>query len=363
MKNIFNQRINSIITAALLLLCTVLLPGCERNDILVLMEDSSVFGDGSDGDITITGTVNIADLYEKDSVPGVTTKRGVDKGLNHGTGEYSPRNRRFINATNITIKSGATLTAEAWDGSSSRLGIVWITCTGTFTNSGTIDLNYKGGRGGTGHSYEGSKMVPTKADDGIGPGGGDGAGGFTSPQADGRNPYGTADIGITTWDYIYGSGGGGGSAVYGLIADDGHYGIGGSGGSNAESTNSGGYDASKHCSLGGDGNNGGAGGGAVRIYAVDFINTGSIYCDGGNGGNTHDAGAGGGGSGGTVYIEANECDIGTNQITCKRGNGGVSSNGPGDGSNGSVGRIAIKSPSITGSTTDPVYYNILQGSY
>lgn len=361
MKNNFKYRIIFFVSAVLLLVCTVFLPGCERNDILVLMEDSSQFGDGSDGDIIITGSVNIISLYEDDNVAGVITDRGTNKGLNHGAGEYYPRNRKYIMARNFKINLGASLTVTQWNGSDSRLGVVWIACTEAFTNNGTINLNNKGGSGGAGHSYESGKTLPSKAGNGTGPGGGDGAGGSTSPVADGISAYGTADISITTWNHIYGSGGGGGSAVYGT-GTVGFYGIGGSGGSNATDSNDGGFDTIT-CSPGGNGNVGGAGGGAVRIYAVNFSNTGTISCDGGNGGGTYDAGAGGGGSGGTIYIESTVCDIGTNLLTCRQGYGGASSNGPGDGSNGSVGRIAIKSPVITGSTTDPVYYNILQGSY
>lgn len=366
MKNNFKLRIKFFITAALLLICTVILPGCERNDILVLMEDSSAYGDGSDGNITITGVnVDIIKLYEDDNVAGVITDRGTGKGLNHGAGEYYPRNRKFIMARNFTINSGASLTATQWNGADSRLGVVWIACTGLFTNSGTINLAGCGGAGGY-RSQDESDLgwYYKKAGNGTGPGGGEGAGCVNkddNPSALGQHAYGTADISLSTWNNIYGSGGGGGSGTWKSSSFVINYGLGGSGGSNAQDSLAGGSTITPGAdtSYGGSGGNGG---GAARIYAVDFINTGTISCNGNTGSNGGHGGGGGGGSGGTIYIGATECNISAGSITCTGGTGGTSS-GPGSGSAGSVGRIAIKSPSITGSTTDPAYYNILQGSY
>lgn len=382
MKNSFYQKINFFITAALLLMCTVIFAGCDRTDILELMEDSSAFGDGSDGDITITGTVNIISLYEDDNVAGVITDRGTNKGLNHGAGEYYPRNRKFIMARNFTINSGASLTVTQWNGADSRLGVVWIACTATFTNNGTINLKGRGGAGGNGGADETTSGYNyKKAGDGIGPGGGEGAGlyiGNTGQPGDdktelamGRNSYGTADITLSTWNNIYGSGGGGGSGIW-IDNPLSWYGLGGSGGSNAEATSNGGGPSlgSTDITADDDGAAGGSGGGALRIYAVNFVNTGTgiISCNGNNGNNATlgggDGGGGGGGSGGTIYIETTECNN-TGTITCTGGAGGSggASGLTGDGSAGSVGRIAIKSPVITSTTTDPVYYNILQGSY
>ena len=55
------------------------------------------FGTGLDGTITVnSGTVNIEDIYENDNVTGVTTSRGVNKGLNYGAGTYDPENNAFI---------------------------------------------------------------------------------------------------------------------------------------------------------------------------------------------------------------------------------------------------------------------------
>lgn len=373
--NLFiNQKVKFFITAGLLLLCAVILPGCERNDILSLMGENLQFGDGSDGNITVTGSVYIADLYEDDDVTGVITYRGVNKGLNHGAGEYSPQNRRFIKAINFIIESSATLTATAWNGSDNRLGVVWIACSGTFTNHGTINLNGCGGAGGSGSNDENTiGYWYKKAENGKGPGGGEGAGSAidnvvvdSDPLAYGRSSYGTADINLATWNHIYGSGGGGGSGVWKATLGSRYYGLGGSGGSNAEATTDGGGQTQGSTGED-DGGAGGNGGGAVRIYAAFFENTGTISCNGNNGGignDDHEAGGGGGGSGGTIYFESFECDISTGSITCTGGTGGSGgASGPtGDGSAGSVGRIAIKSPVITG-TTNPGYYNILQGSY
>jgi len=311
------------------------------------------YGDGSDGAITITsGTVNIDAIYEDDDVTGVTTNRGVNKGLNNGSGTYDPENDAYIQATDFTISSGATLTHSTayGDGTSNKNGIIWIGCTGTFTNNGTIDMDALGATGG-----DGGTTAISQADAGDGSGGGGGGNRNSGVAGVGGTSYGESDIPTTTWSDLYGSGGGGG---------------GGAGTGSSDAT-------------GGDGGNGG---GAIRIYAATFNTVNGIISSNGEVGENgeqpdkgiNSSGGGGGGAGGCIYIETLEGAIGTDKITASSGAGGTSlgsgfsdtgSGGGGgasvnngsdasgtnnvNGGAGSVGRIHIEGSNYTGSTSDP----------
>jgi len=206
------------------------------------------FGTGEDGDITILAgnTVKIIDLYENFAVTGVVTKNGYNKGLNHGSGNYDPKNGKYVNAKNFTIESTATLTTDAYGtGGNDKLGIVWIACTQKFQNDGTVDLSGKGWAGanqrtddfidgydgyGTGGGKSGKRTQgwhPTLGSGWMKIGGFGGGAGFYSNGGTGSNGdyndpsttayggtggviYGDISLPITTWINLYGSGGGGG---------------------------------------------------------------------------------------------------------------------------------------------------------
>lgn len=302
------------------------------------------FGNGADGTIVVnSGTVNIDDIYENDSVTGVTTKRGADKGLNYGAGTYDPENGAYINAVNFTVESGATLThgSAYGTGASNKNGIGWIACIVNFDNQGTILLTALGLDGGV------AVTGGTPGFDGNdGSGSGNGNKGTDVADGAGGSTYGSSSIPTTTWANLYGSGGGSGGATGTFSGTSGA---------------------------------GGSGGGALRIFATSFdTSSGTISCDGANGGNASGSGSsfviggGGAGSGGTVYIETVAGAIlGTDKITASSGTGGTvlgtpapsggggaghtnsgSSGSSGTGGNGSVGRIHIEG-SYTGSTSDP----------
>lgn len=315
------------------------------------------FGTGADGNITIvSGTVNIEDLYEDENVAGVTTKLGVGKGLNKGAGTYDPENEAYINAINFTIDSGATLThGTAYGaGASNKNGIIWIACTGSFTNEGTIDMDALGASGGAG----GAGHPSSAATGGTGEGSGGGVGGTGGRDVGGPgtggaggSSYGSAPIPITTWADLYGSGGGGGGGGSNNEAGGGGGGAGhitsGVNGSNGASDSGGAAGAA-----------GGSGGGAIRIFANLLVtSSGDITCDGAVGSNAAggfpNGGGGGGGSAGTVYLETlSGATLGTDKITCSAGAGGTSAGGGGAGGAGKQGRIHIEG-TYTGSTSDP----------
>ncbi|MBI4977246.1 MAG: hypothetical protein HZC28_07170 [Spirochaetes bacterium] len=262
------------------------------------------YGDGSDSNITVVSgnTVSVDDIYNLDSVIGVITYRGTNKGLNHGAGTYQPKTGVFIQAKTFIVESGATLTAKKHktDGGATNeaYGIVWIAARAMFSNAGLLDLNGKGFNGGS-MRFSGGFFA-------TGPG--NGGSGTPQPTGDHMNTAGGtagASCGSTgipctnaAWDAIFGSGGGGGGNFYD----------------------------------GSDGARGGDGGGAVRIYAVAFDTaTGLIQCGGLDGakGVSYDnsgyiaTGCGGGGAGGTIYIESMNARLGTSKMSCA---GGIGSN-------------------------------------
>lgn len=238
-----------------------------------------------DGDITITApNVNITDIYENDLVTGVTTFRGINRGLNKGSTTYDPQSGVYIHANNFTIANGASLTAYART-TTNKQGVIWITCSGTFTNNGTVDLVGKGYSGGAG-----------------------GAGGTNGSTASGSGP---------------GNGGAYDSRSYPTASA----GAGGGGGGHANSGSTGNN---------GQGASGGAGGASYGTASIPTTTWANLYGSGGGGG--------GGGSAGTVYIVgANGIVLGSNLITASAGNGGPSGGYiSGAGSAGSVGRIHIE---------------------
>ncbi|HPQ55141.1 MAG TPA: hypothetical protein PK253_17960 [Spirochaetota bacterium] len=353
--------------------CFMLMTGCSHEDVLGQFQSNSDsspdvhFGTGEDGDITVySGTVDIRAIYEDDVVMGVITGRGTDKGLNRKgidiTDYYDPQNGRYINAKNFTIQSSGTLTAANpyGDGVDGKKGIIWIACTETFENQGLIDVKGKGGTGGAGGT--GSGFGNTGNGSGGGQGGHDGSlfgGGI------GGSIYGDSVLSINNWKNLYGSGGGGGGCGMSNWG-----GTGGGGGGYAEN----GGDRCEDTSEGSNetnGSMGGNGGGAIRLYVARLVTTtGYISADGDDGspadsGYNNTGGAGGGGSGGSIYIETlSNAEIGSGIISAKGGLGGERSgyaNG-GTGGDGSIGRIAVKSPDIIG-TTIPAYYDIEKGAY
>jgi len=245
----------------------------------------------------------------------------------------------------VTINSGITLTANAWDGT--KGGVLYFKTSGTMTNNGTINMIGKGYRGGgayvKGESYAGVNLAGFGGgSNGVGGTGGNcviGAGG----GGGGGGAYGANGV---TGQAGPGGGGGAGGASFGA-SDLGKMFFGGAGGG-------GGYGA---CGGGGSGGNAG---GIIAITANSFANSNVIQANGLTG-TAYIGGGGGAGSGGSIRISGNIVTLGNNTVTASGAVGSPDGgwdggSAAGDGGASSVGRVAIfYKKSISGSSAPGAY--------
>jgi RHS repeat-associated protein len=264
---------------------------------------------------------------------------------------------RVYQYNNITVQSGGTLTAHAWDGNNG--GIVAFKASGPLVVNGLIEassLGYRGGKGGIwspnypgggfGESYTSTfQTARNQGDTNSPPNGGGGGGGLGrygggDSRGGGGASYGTS--GITAQQS-----GGQAGGVYGQpeLAPVIFLGSGGGGGGKAPQNTPN--------SPGGDG---GLGGGIVIVFSLNVdTNNGYIRANGGNGGNattsTDESGGGGGGSGGSIYIKSQSVSIGNNNITANGASGGSGSKGYESGGAGGDGRIRIEYGILAGTTS------------
>ena len=261
--------------------------------------------------------------------------------------------------TTVTINSGKTLTAKAWNGAVG--GIVVYLANTKIDVQGTITADAKGfSQYGTGGASAGGSGNGTGGVQGEGTGGVGAVSTLANGNGGGAGASGGGDMG--------GGGGGGGSGVIG------------SPGQFKQSSNGLGGDISNPADLstitfGGEGGGGGGesnglhnggtggiGGGIIILIGKDIEVTGAITADGANGGDaqtvgttdTDGAGGGGAGGGGAVLFKGQTVDIGTALTTATGGIGGDGSGlGDVDGGSGGDGSIhAVYSTSVTG-TSDP----------
>lgn len=250
----------------------------------------------------------------------------------------------------ITVNSGITVAAPAWNGSYG--GILFLMASSSLTNSGTLSASYVGFRGGDGSS-SGSRQ---------------------GRQGEGYTSAGGASTAANT------TGGGGG--VPDTASNDG--GGGGSGGSHATAGTSGGTKNNGgpgtpattivgNASLtsmffgggggeggsddGGSGGAGGIGGGIAFILSRTITNNGAINAIGQDGQRTTTSQAGGdaGGAGGSVLLKG-QIISGSGSITATGGAGEALGQGGASaaGGNGGTGRAHIDygvSNSLTSSPT------------
>jgi hypothetical protein len=252
------------------------------------------------------------------------------------------------NYTDVTINTGVTFSAKAWDGSVGGI-IGWI-ANGTTTITGTVSANISGFRGGYASStnnqngWAGENQTrtvngtqATSAENQSAGGGGFGISGTKAPGAGGGGGYATSGTAGGAQESTGGSGGGTiGSADLTSL----HFG--GSGGGGGGIT---GYSV-------GQGN---SGAGIVLIFSKNISITGSITCNGGNGtGSTY---CGGGGSaGGSILIKAQTATLGTTKMTATGGSGGTASQNfglGGTGGTGGVGRIHLDYLTSYSGTSSP----------
>lgn len=247
----------------------------------------------------------------------------------------------------VTVQSGGTLTAPAWDGQTG--GMLVFRVRDNLTVDGTINMTGKGFLGGSGgyrcgcHAYAGESYNGTTpnccsngcsvpANDGGGGNGADYAGssaggcgaGYGTPGSIppfGKDmhgaAYGTPDLSVI----FLGSGGGGGYQDW-------------------------------ECS-GGPGGAGGRGGGIVLVSARQAQVNGSLISNGNSGVDkpSWPGDGGGGGSGGSVLVRTQVADVGTD-VAALGGAGGLGQDPGQNGAPGGVGRIRLEyCQSFTGTTT------------
>lgn len=311
----------------------------------------SIFGNGSDGDAVITGTITLPVPVPHQSI--------VEK-------QYK----------SLTINAGAILKAAAHNA-----GLI-IRVQGDCTIHGTIDQsglapktntgnNYaypaqlvcgNGGNGGAGSNGEhtapggsgGTGMLKRAYGGGYGGGAGGGAGTGSSSQANygGGNGGNSTNTEISVNQIFVG----GSPSLSVLETRHGSYGGGGAGGSTKGGAGGSGAgsngEAATHFTSGGGGGAGNYGGGVVLLYVGgNLLIDGVIKSNGLKGGNGADGGDGsvdgnragagggaGGGGGGAIYILHNGSYTNTGLLQVNGGNGGV----------GGVGSTAVASNGVAG---------------
>ena len=242
--------------------------------------------------------------------------------------------------------TGLVIPLSVWNGSWG--GIFAVLCNETMNLDGSINANGYGFRGGqefyqdnagfSGESYTGPSTRgpnPNGGGGGSAPRGGEqsgGGGGFGSVGGRGYLTNRDANEGL-----VYGSndsstlhlGSGGGGARWG------HY----------------------FSKLSGDAN-GSSGGGLIAIWSPQINIFGNLQANGNNANYATDSAnrswAGGGGSGGEVYLVASNVNLDINHLTVNGGNGGNRGSGENfPGGKGGSGRIIVEYCDILTGTTNP----------
>ncbi len=361
--------------------------GALRSYVMDIFGVSGFFGSGTDGALTIssdttespidsacTGTSGnytlsatngsfalnqIILIHQTQGTGAGQWERNIISGYTAGTitlqnpliGTYTSgaQVRVLPQYTNVTINSGKTYTAKAWNGTVG--GILAFLANGTVTGTGSISADGCGFRGGAnGHNY-GNNSTGQQGESSIGSG----------IQDTGTN--GCAGGGGTTRAFNE-QGNGGGGAGYGTNGNNGSFagsppgGTVGSGGITGGSVDlttmllgagggGGGFgdNASGVSSATGKG---GTGGGIIFITCVTNTVTGLISCNGTVGGTSAgDQGGGGGGSGGSILIKCQTTTFGSSLVTSTLGAGGA------EGGNGGDGRIHLDYLTSYTGTTNP----------
>ena len=295
---------------------------------------------------------------------------GGDANIDSAAGDNNKHKvilQRIPQYNNLTVDSGATLTASSWSAAASKGGLFFIKVKGTLTVNGTITMSgtgFAGGATNTGYcgqgGFQGNTIIYTASGRSVYPiipgggGGGNGGGGTIYLGGAGGtfgilnnlcylqylNPYETTSYG-PAGAYVGGFGGCG----YG--ANNTNQLFMGSGGGGGGTWNGG------SCYTGAAG---GAGGGIIYIQANQLTvngSTGYIVSNGATGGNVggnDNTGAGGGGSGGMIILGADTYSLGSNRVTVSGGAGGGGTTHVGWA--GSAGRLIVSSPSCVPSCTN-----------
>lgn len=237
--------------------------------------------------------------------------------------------------TNVTINSGVTYTAKAWNGTTG--GIIGFLLNGTLSCVGNIVADGCGYRGAPGNSTQqqtgkrgegtlGNDLARTTANQGNGGGGGQGGAVDGSGPTGGGGGGGNSTSGGSGKSYNGGTGGQGGNAVGSADATTAIFG--GGGGEDGTRNNTDTIGATS-----------GSGGGIVFISGVTITVTGTVSSNG-----KGPVLSGGTGAAGVVLLKAQTLTLGTSLVTAT----GIVSSYGGSGNGYCVTNYLI---SYTGTTT------------
>lgn len=270
---------------------------------------AGLFGDGSDGAVTITGgtTTLTRDMYYSD----LTVE---------GTGILATDGFRVFVSGTLTIDVGGVVHCNGADGATGQNGGI---AGGVGGGEGSIRGGEAGGAGATQETNGTAGSSSQNAIGGAGGAGGDSPDGATNTGGAGGSAAAPAatDGGWRHLDAVLGR-------LSGVAFAQLEGGAGGGGGAGGAT---------------GYGGSGGGGGGLVSIHAFRLINNGTISADGGAGGDggAGDGGAGGGGGGGGGGAVLVACRVlsGSGTMTAAGGAGGTPEASGTAGTAGSAGTV------------------------
>jgi hypothetical protein len=302
----------------------------------------------------------------------------------HGLGAASSQHvflQRVPNYQSVNVATGATLVGAPWDGSLG--GVLAFRAAGRVSVSGSISM--------AGRGFRGKETL-------------------NSPNNSGVQGEGLAGPGVALPTSNSGGGGGGPGDDTSAARCGNKYGVGGGGGGHATAGTAGtnpcageggatyGSESGKKLLMGAAGGSGGAddyvtdnpppglggsGGGIIIVLANALTVTGTITANGQVGvGDTSStacldicqmhqcatldmcydfSGPGGGGAGGSIYLQADTLDLGNASVTARGGLGGKgdavgnmeSIGGAGDGGNGGAGRVFLQAATSVHGESDP----------
>jgi len=347
----------------------------------VVLPTPWLWGDGSDGDVTVTGVTYSDDVraalnadalagqpeLQVDGAAGFQPGQEVliiqMQGLSAGVYEtgviaavdadilslQTPLQSSYYAAfgeraqviriphyRQLTIADGGRLTAHPWAQGTGGV-IVFRAYTLTVQEGGRLDANGQGFAGGAGNTdlaqygWTGESYLGAPLQQRLPNGGGGGGGGELAAGSGGGGGYLAGGAGSYRMD-PYESGSAGQDPGSGDLLAEFYLGSGG-GGATASGV---------------AGGAGGRGGGAMLLFAETLTLSGVIEANG-DPGLVNGSLGGGGGSGGAIRLVGRQIALGTDQLCAHGGNGGYGAEGRNGGA-GSAGRIRLE------------YYDTLEGT-
>lgn len=255
---------------------------------------------------------------------------------------------------NVTINSGVTLTAKAWDGNVG--GIIAFFTKGTLAITGSIAVSGSNAQGGSG------QISPSN--------GGGFRGGWSQDSVNSTGLQGESATGTGSQsNAANGSGGGagGGNASYNVGGGGGHSASGSAGTGSGSANGAGGgtvgaVDLTTMVFGGGGGgatgtaaashHSGANGGGIAFLIAKNIVVSQSIVSNGGGWSSANYRIGGGGGAGGSILLKCQTATLGSNLVTAT-GGVTIASGGGENSGDGAAGRVHIDYRDSYTGTTNP----------